>query len=407
LFAVTAIGCGTAGSRLTPIINRFRSERIEVRDEALARLSALKVLTEAEALEALEAAGERFAPLTESYRDIGEELIRAAESRGGTEHIAVIRRRFGSYSSQARGAALQLLESLHTTEATETALDLIIAQMSSTASDPSLESIMYSILLEHFGEGEIPKRLAGRLTQAITAASQRYAGIVGPAQQSQGTAWMWEDDYLTPRSNAALLLDILGYIPSPEATAELRAALAYSDPYLKVFTIVSLLRHGIVAPPEQYEEVARSTTTRQTLHIMLKDIGRLDLFPKAFTSQAALAEGDMVNWLLYPTELGKPPDTIELMAVRSVESSEGTEDYYFFRFRANDSDVNQPGVWMAGVSGPYPHTGIAGTSAGGDTFSDFMPWTDQFPDNYMEELDKLPGERFGTNDDEGPSDVAS
>lgn len=60
----------------------------------------------------------------------------------------------------------------------------------------------------------------------------------------------------------------------------------------------------------------------------LKRLGNTSLFPETYRTQKAFAEADMVNWL-YPTELNRVPDEIELMKVVAVNTGlpDGIYDY--------------------------------------------------------------------------------
>jgi hypothetical protein len=392
---VGAAGCQPSRSRITPIIQNLHSPHIEVRDSASVELSALAKshLTVEESIEALEAAAGAFPPRPISKGDIGEVLILAVVPDPRSEYVPVIRRLFERYSPGAREAALILMGKLQDTASVAATVDLIIeigtginargTDTTQFGADQMIEPIAYGILLDHLRAERIAASQLSRLEPVIIAASRRYASIVAPLQRVDGASWMWEDGYLDPRDNAGYLLDILGYIRSQEATRELTEALAYTDPYLKYFAVTSLLRHEFVAPADEFNQVARNSYTRISLYSTLQTARRLDLFPRTYETQPALAESDMVRWLVYPTELGRAPDSIEQMAIRSVNTPEGIKDYYFYRFRTNPPHWAADMGWLAGIAGPFLRSDTPTAESDGYTFSEFKPWTDSFPDEYM------------------------
>jgi hypothetical protein len=90
----------------------------------------------------------------------------------------------------------------------------------------------------------------------------------------------------------------------------------------------------------------------------------------------------MVQWLIYPTELGKVPDLIELMNVFPADPSRGAADYYLFRFRgerAGDSG------FFAGVAGPFKR-GAPTVHDLGDTFSHFDKWESATPPQHLQRI---------------------
>jgi hypothetical protein len=99
----------------------------------------------------------------------------------------------------------------------------------------------------------------------------------------------------------------------------------------------------------------------------------------------------MVNWLVYPTELNRVPDEIELMKVVPVDTGlpGGIYDYYLFRFRTKEPHWAAKNGWIAGVSGPFLRGDEPTTDALGDTFSSFAKWDSKTPDEHVGDIRKL------------------
>ena len=206
---------------------------------------------------------------------------------------------------------------------------------------------------------------------------------------------MWEDGYVEPRDHAGLLLDLFGHVPSDGIRRELlRAVTEYSDPRLLTFAAVSLVRLGERVSPDPWEGIAAHAEMRNTLYDLLGRSSRSDLFPRRYRTQEAFAESAMVNWLVYPTELGQVPDEIELMKVVTSGKPGEEEDYYVFRFRMEEPHWAAKDGWMAGVAGGFARRDQPTTVAGGNTFSSFTPWDSQTPEQHVGEVTELIGETW-------------
>jgi hypothetical protein len=171
----------------------------------------------------------------------------------------------------------------------------------------------------------------------------------------------------------------------------LRESLDYQDPRLKFFGLISLLRLEKSVDQKHIDDVARHAEMRNWLFDTLKALGKSSQFPERFRTQKAFAEANLVNWLVYPTELAQVPDEIELMKVVSVDTglSDGIYDYYLFRFRTRPPHWAAKDGWMAGISGPYARKDEPTTNALGDTFSTFTKWDEKTPDEHVGDIQEL------------------
>jgi len=218
--------------------------------------------------------------------------------------------------------------------------------------------------------------------------------ILFPAQQKEGQAWMFEEDYIDPRAGASLILDILGYFPGADTESELQEALSYDDPRLKFFAATSLLQLGIDVAPRHIFQVAASPEMRNWLYDRLVELGKESLYPIALKTQEAFAESNLVQWLAYPTELGAAPDEIQLMDVVNIGSPERPMDYYVYRFRTFPPHWAADKDWMAGLAGPFSRREAPTTQAQGYTFSTFDPWDSRTLDEHIESTLKLLNEWY-------------
>lgn len=90
----------------------------------------------------------------------------------------------------------------------------------------------------------------------------------------------------------------------------------------------------------------------------LKSFGKEELFPAKLTDEVYLAKSDLVQWLAYPTELGKAPDEIEYIGKAEFKD----EYYHIFKYRSDSENLGEElkGKWLIGWSNDE-----------GGTFSEF------------------------------------
>jgi hypothetical protein len=213
-----------------------------------------------------------------------------------------------------------------------------------------------------------------------------------PVQRPDGVAWRWERRYHRRRWQAGVLLDLLGHTPTPTVEADLRRAIAeYTDPRLRLYALLSLLRHDQDGDPAVAADIATDPEARKWLFDGLQKLERTYLYPAEHRTQAALAESDLVNWLIHPTELGRAPEEIELVTAVpfDTETDAGWADYYLFKFRTDAPHWAARYGWLAGVAGPFLRKDQPTIQALGDTFSGFTPWDRKPRTEHIEDVREL------------------
>jgi hypothetical protein len=219
---------------------------------------------------------------------------------------------------------------------------------------------------------------AKQLRKALKAAS-RY-------QRAEGVAWRFAEGYSDIRREAGCWLDIAGYLKSPALTQLLKEALRLPDPLLAAFAAGSVLRRGGRVPKSVLNRIARSHETRVHLFLLLDGLGNIDLFPARWRTWDAFAAANIVDWLMYPTELGREPDELQKMAVFTADGPEGELALYVWRFR------NGAEPWRAGISGPYQRTGDPRPVHGNSTFSRFDEWESRTAEQHARDTLETLGE---------------
>ncbi|MGE5551021.1 MAG: hypothetical protein ACM3ZC_10910 [Bacteroidota bacterium] len=166
----------------------------------------------------------------------------------------------------------------------------------------------------------------------------------------------------------AVTADCLGAFPGDaEVMGFLRSLLDDPSPEVVLWAADSLTRNGGNVPGPVFLKLAANPETRLDLYNALAAAGQVRLFPEEYLTQYHFAEADMVRWLTFPTEFGRAPDRIELLAEKEVETDGERGRVYLFKYRyAGDEDG-----WMVGLSGPQPMEKDEVATGGGYTFSHF------------------------------------
>lgn len=119
--------------------------------------------------------------------------------------------------------------------------------------------------------------------------------------------------------------------------------------------LIQKLRLGQEVNENEILSLAEDPSTRIALFGILEAHNRKDLFPTEYFNREKGAEGFLVNWLEFPTELGIAPHEITLHTKITLEENE-VLDYYVFRYRTMPPHWAAKHNWMMGVSGPYVET---------------------------------------------------
>jgi hypothetical protein len=141
------------------------------------------------------------------------------------------------------------------------------------------------------------------------------------------------------------------------------AALLYREFYIRrKFRKLSITKYKKIEPlhrklaedaeiaEAELSKIAEDPSLRCGLFRMLDAYDKNEIFPAAYFTIEKGAEGHLVNWLEFPTELGNAPDEIEIIS--KIALAEGIE-YYVFKYRSQWPRWARQLGWMIGVSGPY------------------------------------------------------
>ncbi len=201
----------------------------------------------------------------------------------------------------------------------------------------------------------------------------------------QTTDWTLDDDYRNVRSFAAVLLDLLGYLPTDSVLPHLRRALSLRDPWLRMWALISLLRHREQVQAADVEQVVTNNEARIVFWKHLRELGMEFLMPARWAQPEELAASALTRWAAHPSELGAPPEEVQLMNRFPVEFDGEMRDVYLFRFREYPKPWIPGEGWMAGIAGPF-RDGEQLMSC----WSSFDSWDLMSPNEHFEKLFRRP-----------------
>jgi hypothetical protein len=407
-------------SRVRPLVLRLASTKKAEFDAArgdLRKWREGKAPSASEAIELLRASATRFPLDNAPGDDVATEVMQLVSEVPRPEYAPVIEELYPKLNPRASEAALVALSVIDDDAAAQTFVrllrahagemseafglselrekphhgDMLFPGLLDLAKHDAIADEVYLTALEFCRQGEVTlDRLASQAPSLLAAYRREHAWLL-PRQQSRGVGWMWTDAYQNHRRRAAILLDLAGCLPEEQFSADLNRALALRDPRLVFFALSSLLEYESKIPREAVALVAANPEMRNNLYDKLADEELTDLIPARYRTQAALAESNLVGWLVFPTELARVPDQIELKKVVSIDVGEpdGTVEYYLYRFRTLPPHWAAKDGWMAGVAGPFLRKEEPTTEAQGDTFSDFERWDARTPAEHVEAVQEL------------------
>jgi hypothetical protein len=408
---------GDTNDKVSQLITNLKNQDTSVRYSAITVLENAE-FSISESADLIKHATEKFPAARYEWESIPSLLIDAATKHQSEKLVITIANAYKDFDNNAAMASLKYLSSFDKKIAIETYVDLALKFPSKIENLPTgkieeyahFEDLLFPklftllenknagsqialLFLDYLDKGQLnPNKFVEHEKQFINI-SKGLRNQISLLQDKikEIDSEMWDNaEYMETRWHAGIIADILGYFESKQSTGELQSYLAQKDKKLKMFAVVSLLKHKERVNDTLYEEIAADSETRQWFYDNLKKLGKDDLFPARFKTQEYFAESDMVNWLLYPTELARKPDSIQLMKTITVDTKgeDGVVDFFVFRFKSNDRAWVKDG-WMAGISGYFIKKEEPTTEANGYTFSSFEKWESNSADEHLGDISDL------------------
>ena len=217
------------------------------------------------------------------------------------------------------------------------------------------------------------------VTETAQTEAARLLSELRTFLELHGSEGRYKGAYEELRGAACVHLDLLGIAPGA-STEVLERAQNFEDGRIALFAIVSLLKKQREPAQSAIERCASSHAVRDGLYTQLKQLNRLDLFPSQYLSLDSFAACAMVQWLMYPSELGREPEALDLVARLAGKSDDG-EDAAMYLWKCTSD-----GHAFACANGPYHLNAPIGELLGGYSFSNFKAWAEATPEQHLAEI---------------------
>ena len=175
-------------------------------------------------------------------------------------------------------------------------------------------------------------------------------------------------------ANLELICDLCHHFGKERFETLLKQALWIGNSDIRFYDMGSMIILGCEVPDVIIKDLAHDLEYAFPTYALLKKNQMEDRFPDEYNDAPYLAQSDFCRWLMFPTELGTPPDEIEYVGrfKNTIFRKKGLSrknggSYYIFRFRSTSENLESKlrGEWLIGWSGPY-----------GATFSNYALYSD-------------------------------
>lgn len=230
--------------------------------------------------------------------------------------------------------------------------------------------------LEH---GSLSRDDLAPVAQTAQTEATRLMSELQKFLELHGIEGRCEQTYEELRDAACVHLDLLGISPGTSVEI-LEHAQSFGDARVALFAIVSLLKKQIEPAQVAITRCASSHAVRDDLYTQLKRLNRLDLFPSQYLTLDSFAACAMVRWLMFPSELGREPEVLDLVAALAGKS-DGAADVVMYLWKCTSD-----GRVFACANGPYRVDAEMGELVGGFSFSNFKAWDEATPEQHLGEI---------------------
>ncbi len=247
---------------------------------------------------------------------------------------------------------------------------------------PALDVANYAArsrsLMEHPAKGDFATlvRLMGGLVNQLGMLEEN------PAQFGQ-TVVAIQKILFDSVSLCVSLCDTFGLIGSQEAIGKLTQATRLSHRRIRTEAAFALAKLGEKKGEELLIELAADFSSRQRAIAYMEELGIDDRVDERWTTEAALAESRLANWLAQNEQMGISPSRMELLDQRTLgwPGFEQPQECFLFRF---EYDLQESVYSNVGFSGPMCHTfsqNLADISID-DAYAIFVGWDIDHPDAF-------------------------
>ena len=384
--------------KIQKIVKNIKNTSAQVRSEAMIALSKVskdEIHTELGIYILKEAA--KGCPASEfMMHDPSNILVTFVTEGAKEEYLPVLEEIFPHLSIWARNAALRLISLLGTKSSAETYLrivekyakkveldqlpieydpkneevvDVLFPSLFHYLNHPDINFYILSYANGCLEEGTMKQEMIAPFTTDLRQLYWRAEKQYEQDFQVLGEEAHWDPETQDIRDLLGMLLDVIGDIEGEEIDKFMDEMMEHPDKKLSFFAVLSKLRKKKSVDQRCIDDILNDLEMRSYLYDELESMNLLHLAKEESVTQEKMAEGDMVRWLSFPTELGHVPSDITQEAV----ITKNDETYYVYRFKS-DHPVWEELGYVAGISGPFKPGGkrVFGDISG--TMSIFEPW---------------------------------
>jgi len=149
----------------------------------------------------------------------------------------------------------------------------------------------------------------------------------------------------------------------------------------KLFLAKYKIINNLTIDSFEIDELLKDKNKLNRVISLFERFDALNKIPADRVTQEDIAKSSMLDWLIYPTELGKEPDDIELIDKLEYQGLV----YYIYKFRSSDFRIKE---YMLGVSGGYEKDKITARNSG-HTFSEFNEVSRDFKNQAIELIELI------------------
>lgn len=238
---------------------------------------------------------------------------------------------------------------------------------------------MAAPLKDEFQKGQLWQGLlhyraqVDRLDKDAKAVLARYAlSELNRYAEERENNTITEDGYNNLEFICDAARSIMGGTPSEGGlTQRITELFTLGDPAVSYYALSTLLAMDKPIPDGVILTLAENIEYADRVFHLLKQYGLAGKIPAELQDPVYLAKSDLVQWLVYPTELGKRPDEMEYLG----QVKRRGEIYHLFRYKSDSENLDEESrnVWLIGWANDE-----------GGTFSNF----DRYADYEQDTLEK-------------------
>ena|GEM_PF-2290358 len=399
-------------------IKKANSRSIEKKIEKLEKLSEKHIALD-DALAVIGSLNYQYAKREYDFEDTQTDLLRCLRNINDPALVDPLKHVYGELSGEAKGEVIILLSEIDSKDAVYSIFDLLSNDIKNKktnsiclhgwknsfiqpehvfprlidflSTEDYLSEILMTTLL-YMENDKIKGSILISYVDLFIEIYDRYAQKINSLDVDREVKnWFYGDEYLEIREDFAILVDLFGFIDDNRIADLLRNSLGNKDPRIVLFSTISLMRKNQQIDKRYCEVIARDPEMRKWFFDYCQKNDCFSCFPKQYLSQEKLAESDMVNWLIFPTELGSAPDDIQLEATVTIDVDSEEAEYFLFKFKVDPPHWASEDGWMAGISGPFIKSKYPTIEDCSGTFSAFEKWEEKSKDEHIQNIRELVG----------------